>query len=226
MAFPEFWLYFLGALFIAVTLFLPQGVVGLVQAAARARPRTARHDARPDGSGRARASRRTSERDARSTTGSSGGRAAELRPRIVHAGRARRHPRRASSTSTTSRVSFDGFKALNELSLEHQRRRAALHHRPERRRQDDDDGRHHRQDAARRGHGLLRLDHRPAAPARERDRADRHRPQVPEADGVRAPHGVREPRAGAQGRPRRARRRCSSGSIGAAARPHRRGAAR
>ena len=28
---PEIWLYFLGALFIAVTLYLPQGVVGLVQ---------------------------------------------------------------------------------------------------------------------------------------------------------------------------------------------------
>lgn len=28
---PEFWLYFLGALFIAVTLFLPQGVVGLAR---------------------------------------------------------------------------------------------------------------------------------------------------------------------------------------------------
>ncbi len=28
-AFPEFWLYFLGALFIAVTLFLPQGLIGL-----------------------------------------------------------------------------------------------------------------------------------------------------------------------------------------------------
>ena len=28
---PEFWLYFLGALFIAVTLFLPHGVVGLVK---------------------------------------------------------------------------------------------------------------------------------------------------------------------------------------------------
>jgi len=28
---PEFWLYFLGALFIAVTLFLPSGVVGLVK---------------------------------------------------------------------------------------------------------------------------------------------------------------------------------------------------
>jgi urea transport system permease protein len=27
--FPEFWLYFLGALFIAVTLFLPRGIVGL-----------------------------------------------------------------------------------------------------------------------------------------------------------------------------------------------------
>jgi urea transport system permease protein len=30
-AFPEFWLYFLGALFIAVTLFLPNGIVGLVR---------------------------------------------------------------------------------------------------------------------------------------------------------------------------------------------------
>jgi len=29
VAFPEFWLYFLGALFIAVTLFLPDGIVGL-----------------------------------------------------------------------------------------------------------------------------------------------------------------------------------------------------
>ena len=31
--FPEFWLYFLGALFIAVTLFLPQGIIGLVKRA-------------------------------------------------------------------------------------------------------------------------------------------------------------------------------------------------
>jgi urea transport system permease protein len=29
VAFPEFWLYFLGALFIAVTLFLPQGLIGV-----------------------------------------------------------------------------------------------------------------------------------------------------------------------------------------------------
>ena len=32
-AFPEIWLYFLGALFIAVTLFLPQGIVGLFRRA-------------------------------------------------------------------------------------------------------------------------------------------------------------------------------------------------
>jgi urea transport system permease protein len=31
VAFPEFWLYFLGALFIAVTLFLPQGIIGLLR---------------------------------------------------------------------------------------------------------------------------------------------------------------------------------------------------
>jgi urea transport system permease protein len=31
VAFPEYWLYFLGAIFIAVTLFLPQGVAGLVR---------------------------------------------------------------------------------------------------------------------------------------------------------------------------------------------------
>ncbi len=31
VTFPEFWLYFLGALFIAVTLYMPQGVVGLVK---------------------------------------------------------------------------------------------------------------------------------------------------------------------------------------------------
>ena len=28
---PEFWLYFLGGLFIAVTLFLPNGIVGLLR---------------------------------------------------------------------------------------------------------------------------------------------------------------------------------------------------
>jgi urea transport system permease protein len=37
VAAPEFWLYFLGALFIAVTLFLPDGVVGLVRKLRRSR---------------------------------------------------------------------------------------------------------------------------------------------------------------------------------------------
>ena len=31
VAFPEYWLFFLGAMFIAVTLYLPQGIVGLVR---------------------------------------------------------------------------------------------------------------------------------------------------------------------------------------------------
>ena len=35
VAFPEFWLYFLGTLFIAVTLFLPQGIVGLFRRVGR-----------------------------------------------------------------------------------------------------------------------------------------------------------------------------------------------
>ncbi len=37
VAFPEFWLFFLGALFIAVTLFLPNGVIGLLRRARRGR---------------------------------------------------------------------------------------------------------------------------------------------------------------------------------------------
>ena len=47
-------------------------------------------------------------------------------------------------------VSFDGFRALNALSLVLEAGRDARRDRPERRRQDDDDGRHHRQDPARR----------------------------------------------------------------------------
>ena len=35
VAFPEYWLYFLGAMFIGVTLFLPQGIVGLIRKLAK-----------------------------------------------------------------------------------------------------------------------------------------------------------------------------------------------
>jgi len=31
VAFPEYWLFFLGALFIGVTLYLPKGVIGLLK---------------------------------------------------------------------------------------------------------------------------------------------------------------------------------------------------
>ena len=92
------------------------------------------------------------------------GRPRELSSRVTRASST--SPTAASSTSRLS-VSFDGFRALNKLSLDDRARRAALHHRAQRRRQDHDDGRHHRQDAARRGHGVLRQHDRPAAPARE-----------------------------------------------------------
>jgi urea transport system permease protein len=38
VAFPDFWLFFLGALFIAVTLFMPDGLVGLVRRRKERRP--------------------------------------------------------------------------------------------------------------------------------------------------------------------------------------------
>ncbi len=46
VAFPEYWLFFLGAIFIAVTLFLPNGVVGLV-AQLRAKRREKKLSAKP-----------------------------------------------------------------------------------------------------------------------------------------------------------------------------------
>ena len=128
------------------------------------------------------------------------------------AARRRRQPRRARHRAhglilylDDVSVSFDGFKALNELSLDIDAGRAALHHRPQRRRQDDDDGRHHRQDAARRGHACSsarRIDL--TALTRSRDRA-----AAASAASSRSPtvfeqlHGVREPRARAA-RPTRA----------------------
>jgi len=43
---PEFWLYFLGALFIGVTLYMPQGVAGLVRKVWRKRE-TAQNPSEP-----------------------------------------------------------------------------------------------------------------------------------------------------------------------------------
>ncbi|HNA29091.1 MAG TPA: urea ABC transporter permease subunit UrtC, partial [Thiobacillaceae bacterium] len=38
VAFPEYWLFFLGALFVGVTLWLPEGVVGLWKRIRQRRP--------------------------------------------------------------------------------------------------------------------------------------------------------------------------------------------
>ena len=83
-ALPEVWLFALGALFIAVTLFLPKGIVGLWAQIRNARRRRARRGRRHE--------------------------------------QAHEHDRAAASTSALLylsgvTVSFDGFKALNNLSL-------------------------------------------------------------------------------------------------------------
>ena len=104
--------------------------------------------------------------------------------------------RRASSTSRTARilyldditVSFDGFKALNELSLDISAGELRCIIGPngagKTTMMDVITGKT-RPDAGTAFFGstidLLRMQ-------RDRDRADRHRPQVPEADGVRAAH--------------------------------------
>jgi urea transport system permease protein len=49
-AFPEFWLYALGAMFIAVTLFLPHGIVGLVRGPGGALARLRRNTRKEGGS--------------------------------------------------------------------------------------------------------------------------------------------------------------------------------
>ena len=138
-AFPEYWLFVLGLIFILVTLFLPKGVVGLwsqwknrlgVGATESERPSIeaaaewshARHRARPAGL------------------------------------RARRHPVPGRHQRQLRRL-----QGAEQALAHHRRRRAALHHRPERRRQDHHDGRDHRQDPAGQRDRVLRPDHRPAA---------------------------------------------------------------
>ena len=81
----------LGALFVCVTLFLPKGIVGtLRRTGGDRRPRSRRRRSRADAAGMEPADEPTNE-----------------------------HARTRCSISTASRVSFDGFKALNNLSLHH-----------------------------------------------------------------------------------------------------------
>ena len=94
-------------------------------------------------------------------------------------------------------VSFDGFKALNNLSLlvEPGEMRAIIgpNGAGKTTMMDVD----HRQDPARRGRGGVRRHGRPHQARRGRHRHARHRPEVPEAHRVREPHGARQSPAGA-----------------------------
>ena len=206
-ALPEFWLYALGALFVLVTLFLPRGVVGLLDASAEA----------------AAARRPTQSGDRMNATQV----VKQGWQKVFGAGTGSDRPMPGDASHGTIlylediTVSFDGFRALNNAHAVHRRGRAALHHRPERRRQDHDDGRDHRQDAPRCRLRLVRHHHRSAHAHRTRNRGGRHRTQVSEADGVRTAHvSCKTWRS----RPRATSRsgtRCSNRSSSAQRRAHR-----
>jgi hypothetical protein len=148
---------FLGALFIAVTLFLPNGVVGLVKKLKGGR----KHDARTDGTRR----QRVEARKARWP------RCRRARPNPVAARPASRawpsregghHPRPHPVPGRCERQ-LRRLQGHQQALAGHCTRRAALHHRPQWRGQDHDDGHHHRQDPARLGHRVFWQHHRPAA---------------------------------------------------------------
>ena len=142
VAFPEFWLYFLGVLFIAVTLWMPQGVVGLVKKFKK-EEQGMTPDLMEAGA------QRYENVAAAAVLGKteSGGRSAGYRP----CGEGRRgghHPRPHPVPRRCARV-LRRFQSHQRPEPGHRARRTALHHRPQRRRQDHDDGHHHRQDPAR-----------------------------------------------------------------------------
>ena len=111
-------------------------------------------------------------------------------------------PPRVAASPRGDRMSEARYAALPRWRHRHLRRlpraervvagagrgRDAGRDRPERRRQDHDDGRHHRQDPARHGQGRVLHRHRPDQAGRTGYRLARDRPQVPEADRVRAAH--------------------------------------
>ena len=126
-AFPEYWLFVLGGLFVVVTLFLPQG-----------HPRPHR-----PADGATRPSRRPNGRSRPKSRLPADGGVSRWTDRSPHllAALSRRRPGLVRRLQGAARP-LAGARA----------RRDARHHRPERRRQDHHDGRHHRQDPARRGH--------------------------------------------------------------------------
>ena len=179
-ALPEYWLFALGLLFILVTLYLPRGIAGLwtrrrimMNLAVFAEQR-AREAALVE----------QGNRHQRRTRGDAG----------------RRHQPWRHPLSRFGLGQLRRLQGVERPDADRRCGRAAVRHRAQRRRQDHDDGRHHRQDPPGLGHRVLRADDRPHPTVRTRDRRHRHRPQIPEADGIHRPHGVREPRARQEGR--------------------------
>ena len=183
---PELWLFALGgAVHIAVTLFLPRGLVGLVRAPRPTEPPVPADQRR---SGLAAGQRRS---------GLAAGRRAARgwEPGMIGA---------ASDTllylSGVS-VSFDGFRALNNLALvlAPGEMRAVIG--------PNGAGKTtmmdviNRQDPARPGPGRIRRQHRPHQAGRGPHRLARHRAQVPEAHRVRTADRLGQPAAGAVRRP-------------------------
>ena len=170
-AFPSAWLYVLGGLFVLVTLFLPKGLAGLLTLIRRsAAKRATRYHERASG-------RRPDVIRQEILTPTLVGPSPNRRPWRHRPGRFQPLPgaKEAPEPSTTAApavalwvegltVSFDGFKALDNVNLMLDRGRAPVHHRPERRRQNHPDGRDHGKDPTR---------HRVRVPRKPPPRPDR-----------------------------------------------------
>ena len=197
-ALPEVWLYALGSLFVLVTLFLPRGLVGLVPAG----------DANPMNARTAHAGIIEEPASGDSTSARTKllgivTRGAGAPARSVSGGN------RLYLENVT--VSFDGFKALDGLTLYVDPGELRCVIGP------NGAGKTTMMDVITgktrpdHGHGLVRTAHRSADAHRAANRAGRHRTEVPEADGVRAADGVREPGARAAGQPSRSGACCWHG---------------
>ena len=134
-ALAPYWLFMLGALFILVTLLLPQGHRRHLQRLVE--PQTEQRLTRTrDGAATEDGVERRQSRRSRPCAWTPAQTSALLYLDGVH-------------------VSFDGFHAHQQPVAHARARRDARHHRPERRRQDHDDGRHHRQDPPDQGEVLF-----------------------------------------------------------------------
>ena len=136
-AYPEYWLFFLGLLFILVTLFLPKGVAGLPAMLRGARQSARAADPLPRAKGRPEMS------ELPSVSAGTGRRRPRPRGHRRAGHQPPRHPLPRRHHGQLRRL-----QGAEQADAHGRCRRAALRDRPQRRRQDHDDGRDHRQDAA------------------------------------------------------------------------------